>query len=121
LFEEPLVEEVIDFAHSQGVLASVGPAVEAADVWVTNDLRRAIEMCGGQGEHARFHLAGDLNTSDWGNSDLLGHNILTGENRTIGEVRTEELDWTRPDLTENLVAYRRSSQETCRSDSSPAV
>jgi hypothetical protein len=99
----PLVEEVIDFAFGRGVLSATGPAKDTTDAWVTNDLLLAIELNGGEGEHARFRLAADVDDSDWGNTDLLGHNILTGEDLTVGEVR-DELAWTWQDLTENLVA-----------------
>lgn len=99
----PLVEEVIAFAFGGGVLSAVGPAEETEDAWITNDLRLAVELNGGEGEHARFLLASDISASDWGNADLLGHNLVTGEDLTIGKVR-DELLWTWQDLTENLVA-----------------
>jgi hypothetical protein len=109
----PLVEEVIAFACGGGVLAAVGPAAAAPEVWITNDLRLAVELNGGEGESARFRLAPDVNATDWGNTDLLGHNLLTGENLTVGEVQ-DALVWTWEDLTENLVAdliYTTSSWE----------
>ena len=99
----PMVEEVVDFAFGGGLLSSVGPAGEAEDAWVTNDLRLAVELNGGEGEYGRFHLATSVTASDWGNTDLLGHNILTGEDLTIDDVRCE-LTWTWQDLVENLVA-----------------
>jgi hypothetical protein len=99
----PLVEEVIAFAFGGGVLATVGPAEETDDAWITNDLRLAVEANGGEGQHARFQLASDIPASDWGNTDLLAHNLVTGENRTLDEMQAE-LVWTWPDLTENLVA-----------------
>jgi hypothetical protein len=98
-----LVEEVINFAFGGGVLGAVGPAEETEDAWITNDLRLAVELNGGEGEHARFRLAEDVDASDWGNTDLLDHNLLTGDNLTLGEVE-DELPWTWEDLTANLVA-----------------
>src|SRR5262245_51312087 len=98
-----LVREVIDFAFGGEVLAAVGPAGETDEAWVINDLRLAVEHNGGEGGHARFQLAEDAAASDWGNSELLGHNLLTGEDLTLGEVR-DEVAWTWQDLCENLVA-----------------
>ncbi len=99
----PLVEEAIAFAFGGGVLSAVGPDEDTGDAWLTNDLRLAVELNAGEGKQARFRLATDVDASDWGNADLLGHNILTGENLTVGEVR-DHLAWTWQDLTENLVA-----------------
>jgi hypothetical protein len=98
-----LVEEVIDFAFGRNVLSAVGPAEETADAWGTNDLRLAVELNSGEGEHARLQLAANVDSSDWGSTDLLGHNILTGEDLAVSEVR-DELAWTWQDLTKNLVA-----------------
>jgi hypothetical protein len=114
----PLVEDVIDFAFGGGVLAAIGPAGETEEAWITNNLRLAVEANGGEGEHARFRLAPDLGASDWGNTDLLGHNLLTGESLTLDDVR-DEVDWIWQDLTANLVAeqiwtaeyYARPDQE----------
>jgi hypothetical protein len=99
----PLVEEVIAFAFSAGVLSAVGPAEETEDVCITNDLRLAIELNGGEGDHARFRLAPDLPASDWGNTELLGHNLVTGEDLTLDDMG-DDVGWTWQDLTENLVA-----------------
>jgi hypothetical protein len=98
-----LVEEVIDFAFGDGVLSAVGPAEETEDAWITNDLRLALECNAGEGEHSRFRLAADEAGSDWGNTALLGHNLLTGEDRTLEDLR-DEVEWTWEDLTSNLVA-----------------
>jgi hypothetical protein len=98
-----IVEEVIEFAFGGGVLSAAGPEEETEDVWVTNDLRLAVELSGGEGEHARFRLATDMDASDWGNTDLLGHNLVTGDSLPVGEVRDEPI-WIWQDLTSNLVA-----------------
>jgi hypothetical protein len=88
-----LVEEVIDFAFSGKVLLAIGPAEETEQAWITNDLRLALEANAGEGEIGRFTMAPQMDVSDWGNTDLLGHNLVSGENRTIEEVR-EDLIWT---------------------------
>jgi hypothetical protein len=98
----PLVEEVIDFAFGDGVLSAVGPAEESDDAWITNDLRLAVEANGGEGDHSRFRLAADVEASNWGTTALLGHNLLTGEDLTLEDVR-DEVEWTWEDLTSNLV------------------
>lgn len=98
-----LVEEVIDFASGGGVLSAIGPAEETAFVRITNDLRLALETSVGEGEIGSFQIAAQVDVSDWGNIDLLGKNLVRGENRTIDEAG-EDLLWTWQDLTENLVA-----------------
>ena len=99
----PHVEEVIDFAFSGGVLFATGPAEEADDAWITNDLRAAVVANAGDEAISRFRMALDVDVSDWGNTELLGHNLATGENLTVGDVE-EDLSLSWHDLMENLVA-----------------
>jgi hypothetical protein len=99
-----LVEVVIDFARSDRVLAAVGPAEETDFASIINDLRRALEINGGE-EAGLFRVSPELDVSNWGNTELLGRNLISqGQpDLTIGDVR-EEVTWTWQDLTENLVA-----------------
>jgi hypothetical protein len=98
-----LVEEVIDFAFSGNVLFAVGPAEETEAAWITDDLRLALESNAGDSEISRFRMAQQQDVSGWGNTDLLGHNMATGDDLRIEDV-AEELSWGWHDLTENLVA-----------------
>jgi hypothetical protein len=99
-----LVEEVIDFANSAHVLSAVGPTAETDLAWIINDLKAALDISSGEAI-GLFRIAPELDVSDWGNTGLLGTNLINqGEpNLTIDDVR-EELTWTWHDLTENLVA-----------------
>ncbi len=99
-----LVEEVINFANSARLLCAVGPATETDRAWIINDLRSALEFNAGQ-EIGLFRMAPELDVSDWGNTELLGTNLVNqGElNLTIDDVR-DELTWNWHDLTENMVA-----------------
>jgi hypothetical protein len=105
-----LVEEVIDFAFSGRVLFAVGPPDETASAWITDHLRLALEANAGESEISRFQMAPQQNVSGWGNTDLLGHNMATGDDLRIEDV-AEELSWRWHDLTENLVA---GLAELCR-------
>jgi hypothetical protein len=99
-----LVEEVIGLANGARLLSAVGSPEETNRAWIINDLKLALDISSGE-EVGLFRMAPDLDVSDWGNTDLLGTNLINrGEpNLTIDEVR-EELTWTWHDLTENLVA-----------------
>ena len=99
----PLVEEVIDFASSGRVLFAVGPAEETASAWISDDLRIALEANAGDGEISRFRMAPQQDVNNWGNSDLLEHNMATGDDLRTEDV-AEDLTWGWHDLTENLVA-----------------
>lgn len=98
-----LVEEVIAFAFNDRVLFAVGPPVETVSAWITDDLRLALEANAGESEISRIRMAPQLDVSGWGNTDLLGHNVTTGDDLRIEDV-AEELTWGWHDLTENLVA-----------------
>lgn len=98
-----LVEEVIDFAFSGRVLFAVGPPEETPSAWITDDLRLALEANAGDGDISRFRIAPQQDVTGSGNTDLLGHNIITGDDRRTEDV-AEELSWGWHDLTENLVA-----------------
>lgn len=97
------VEEVIDFAFSGRVLFAIGPAEDTEDAWITNDLRIAVLANAGDEAISRFRLAPEVNVSNWGNIELLGHNLASGDNLTIGEVG-DEISWCWHDLMDNLVA-----------------
>lgn len=98
-----LVEEVIDFAFGGRALFATGPAEETPHARITNDLRLAVVANAGDDPISRFRMAAEIDVSSWGNSELLGHNMSSGENLTIREVE-DDLSWTWHDLTENLVA-----------------
>jgi hypothetical protein len=98
-----LVEEVIDFAFSGRVLFAVGPGEETASAWITDDLGFALQANTGDSEISRFQMAPQQDVSGWGNTDLLGHNMATGDDLRIEDV-AEDLSWGWHDLTENLVA-----------------
>jgi hypothetical protein len=98
-----LVEEVIDFAFSGRVLFAFGPAEETESAWITDDLRLALEANAGDSEISRFQIAPQQDITDWGNANLLGHNMATGDDLRVADV-AEELSWGWQDLTENLVA-----------------
>ena len=104
----PLVEEVIDFAFGKGVLASTGPAGETDEAWITNNLRLALEANAGEGELGRLRMAAEAEVSGWGNTDLLAHNLATGDDLRVADVR-DELAWTWHDLTENLAGSIRAN------------
>jgi hypothetical protein len=115
-----LVSEVIALAHSDRLLSAVGPAEETERAWIINDLRLALEINGGE-EVGLFQMAPDLDVSDWGNTDLLGRNLLNeGQpDLTIDEVR-EDLTWNWQDLTENLVAeFIKTEEYWQRADRDP--
>lgn len=99
----PLVEEVIDFAFSRRVLFATGPAEEIEDALIINDLRLAVVANAGDEAISRFRMAPEVDVSDWGNTELLGHNLASGDNLTISEVE-DDLSWSWHDLMENLVA-----------------
>jgi hypothetical protein len=113
-----LVEEVIDFAFGGGVLSAVGPAEETAEVWITNDLRLALEVNAGEGELGRFRMAAEVEVSGWGNTDLLAHNLATGDDLRVVDVR-DELAWTWHDLTENLAGSLWANAGGVRPDREP--
>jgi hypothetical protein len=99
-----LVEEVVAFAFSDEVLSAVGPAEETDFALIVTDLRLALEFSGGE-EVGLFQIAPEYDVSDWGNTELLGRNLINEgqSDLTIDAVR-DELTWTWDDLTENLVA-----------------
>jgi hypothetical protein len=98
-----LVEEVIALAAGGRVLFATGPAEETDSAWITDDLRLAVETNGGNGEFGRVAVAPHEDVSGWGSTQLLAHNMATGEDLRIEEVADGlRLDWH--DLTENLVA-----------------
>ena len=71
-----LVEEVIDFAKSARVLSAIGSAVETDLVAIINDLKLALQISGGE-EIGLLRLAPELDVSDWGNTELLGTNLVS--------------------------------------------
>src|SRR5947209_3035554 len=99
----PYVQEVIDFAFNGRVLFATGPAEETEDDWITNDLRTAVVANAGDEAISQFRMAPGADVSDRGNTELLGHNLATGENLTVSDVE-EDLGWNWHDLMENLVA-----------------
>src|SRR5262249_30991321 len=66
-------------------------------------LRLALEVNAGEGRLGRFRMAAEVEVevSGWGNTDLLAHNLVTGDDLRVADVR-DELAWTWHDLTENL-------------------
>jgi hypothetical protein len=84
-------------------LFAVGPAEETASAWITDDLRLALEANSGESDISKFQMASQQDVSNWGNTNLLGHNLATGDDLRI-EDANEELSWNWHDLTENLVA-----------------
>src|SRR5438046_1365995 len=99
----PHVEEVIDFAFSGRVLFATGPAEDTEDAWITNDLRIAVVANAGDEAISRFRMAPEVDVSGWGNTELLGHNLASGDDLTVSEVEGD-LGWGWHDLMENLVA-----------------